>query len=61
MNDAVLVPIYNDTANDKLALNQLKAAFPTREIFGIDCSALICQHGSLHCVTMQYPEGWTEY
>lgn len=60
MNDAVLVPIYNDNANDKLALNQLKAAFPTREIVGIDCSALICQHGSLHCVTMQYPEGWTE-
>ncbi|MDY5813215.1 MAG: agmatine deiminase family protein, partial [Bacteroides sp.] len=28
-----------------------------REIIGIDCRALIKQHGSLHCVTMQYPQG----
>jgi len=27
------------------------------EIVGIDCRALIKQHGSLHCVTMQYPAG----
>ena len=27
------------------------------EIIGIDCRALIKQHGSLHCVTMQYPQG----
>ncbi|NCB25732.1 MAG: hypothetical protein EOM62_09710, partial [Bacteroidia bacterium] len=24
---------------------------------GIDCRPLIKQHGSLHCVTMQFPEG----
>jgi agmatine/peptidylarginine deiminase len=24
---------------------------------GIDCRALICQHGSLHCATMQLPKG----
>ena len=35
----------------------LAEAFPGREIVGIDCTALIKQHGSLHCVTMQYPEG----
>jgi hypothetical protein len=33
---------------------------PTHEIVGIDCRALIKQHGSLHCVTMQYPE-WKKY
>ena len=55
INGAVLVPTYN-TATDKTALNVLKTAFPNREIIGIDCSVLIKQHGSLHCVTMQYPK-----
>jgi agmatine deiminase len=32
-------------------------AFADREIIGIDCSTLILQHGSLHCMTMQIPEG----
>ena len=45
MNDAVLYPTYN------------QQAFPKHEIVGIDCRALIKQHGSLHCVTMQYPQG----
>lgn len=56
INGAVLVPVYNDPA-DKVALRRLATAFPDREIVGIDCRALIGQHGSLHCVTMQLPEG----
>lgn len=56
INGAVLVPTYN-TPLDSRALSQLQPAFPGREIIGIDCSALIKQHGSLHCVTMQLPEG----
>ena len=56
MNGAVLVPIYG-TETDSLALAQLKKAFPEREIVSINCSSLIKQHGSLHCITMQYPEG----
>ncbi|NDV77556.1 agmatine deiminase family protein [Dysgonomonas sp. 511] len=56
MNNAVLVPVYNDKDTDDIALGQLRLAFPNREIIGIDCSPLIRQHGSLHCVTMQYPE-----
>ncbi len=55
INDAVLVPLYNQPA-DQVALDQLKKAFPEREIIGIDCTPLIRQHGSLHCITMQYPE-----
>ena len=43
--------------NDKLAKEVLCEAFPTYEVVGIDCRALIKQHGSLHCVTMQYPTG----
>lgn len=56
INGAVLVPTYNDPA-DKLALEVVQKAFPDREIIGIDCSTLIRQHGSLHCVTMQIPRG----
>ena len=54
MNGAVLVPTYG-TDLDATALAQVGKAFPDREIVGVDCQALIRQHGSLHCVTMQYP------
>ena len=56
INDAVLVPFY-DSPKDKQAAEILKLAFPDREIIGIDCRPLIKQHGSLHCVTMQFPIG----
>ena len=55
-NGSVLVPIYGQEANDELAMNTIKSAFPTRKIVGINCNPLIKQHGSLHCVTMQLPE-----
>lgn len=56
INDAVLVPTYRDP-RDAQALAVVAEAFPGRAIMGIDCSALILQHGSLHCVTMQLPKG----
>lgn len=56
VNGAVLFPVYNcDT--DKAAIEAMKSAMPNHQIVPIDCSALIRQHGSLHCVTMQFPEG----
>ena len=55
INGAVLFPIYN-CETDNAAIEAIKIAFPDREIIPIDCSVLIRQHGSLHCVTMQYPE-----
>lgn len=57
LNEAVLYPTYNQPDNDRRAAEVLQQAFPDYEIVGIDCRALICQHGSLHCVTMQYPIG----
>lgn len=57
MNNAVLYPTYNQPQNDAEAAQVLAKAFPGYEIVGIDCRALIKQHGSLHCVTMQYPAG----
>jgi agmatine/peptidylarginine deiminase len=56
MNGAVLMPTYGQPGNDRRAMEVLGQAFPDREIVGIDCRALIRQHGSLHCVTMQFPE-----
>ena len=57
LNEAVLYPTYNQPDNDRRAAEVLQQAFPDYEIVGIDCRTLICQHGSLHCVTMQYPIG----
>lgn len=56
LNGAVLAPIYNDP-HDALALTLIGKAYPGRKVIGIDCSSLILQHGSLHCVTMQLPKG----
>jgi len=53
INKAVLVPQYNDK-NDLEAIKIFKKLFPKREVLGVDCSSLIKQHGSLHCITMQY-------
>ena len=39
------------------AARVLAEAFPGREIVPVDCRALVKQHGSLHCATMQYPAG----
>ena len=57
MNDTILFPTYQQPHNDARAAEVLQQAFPGFEIVGIDCRALIKQHGSLHCVTMQFPEG----
>ena len=54
INGAVLVPTYNQPDLDAEALRTIGEAFPDREIVGIDCRAVIKQHGSLHCCTMQY-------
>ena len=54
VNGAVLVPTYAQPDLDAEALRIIGEAFTDREIVGIDCRAVIRQHGSLHCCTMQY-------
>ena len=54
INGAVLVPTYNQPDLDAEAMRMVGEAYPEREIVGIDCRAVIRQHGSLHCCTMQY-------
>lgn len=56
INNAVLVPTYRDPV-DNGALAMIALAYPDREIIGVDCLPLLEQHGSLHCITMQLPQG----
>ena len=53
----MLVPTYGDDQRDAAAMETIGSALPGREVVGVDCRALIQQHGSLHCVTMQLPRG----
>ena len=55
VNDLVLAPVYQTRADD-IALRRLDDAFPRHRIEPVDCRALITQNGSLHCVTMNYPD-----
>jgi len=56
INSAVLVPTYDDAA-DAETLRRLRPCFPDRDVVGVPCMPLIRQNGSLHCITMQLPEG----
>jgi len=53
INGAVLIPTYG-VKEDEKALSIFKEIFKNRDIIGIDCQTLIKQHGSLHCVTMNF-------
>jgi agmatine/peptidylarginine deiminase len=54
VNGAVLLPVYG-VHSDGVAMRVVGDCFPGREVVPVDCRALIRQHGSLHCVTMQLP------
>lgn len=56
INGAVLLPVYG-VPQDEEAIGIVSRIFSDREIIPINCRALVKQHGSLHCVTMQIPEG----
>lgn len=56
VNGAVLVPTYGDPA-DVPAARVIAAAHPGRETIAVPCRPVIWQNGSLHCLTMQLPEG----
>ncbi|MBU6199140.1 MAG: agmatine deiminase family protein [Xanthomonadaceae bacterium] len=56
VNGAVLLPAYGDPA-DAEAARAIAAAHPGRAVIAVPCRSLIWQNGSLHCLTMQLPEG----
>lgn len=55
INGAVIMPTYAQQDNDEAARETIREAFPDRKIIGIDARVIIRQHGSIHCITMQYP------
>nr|WP_277016259.1 agmatine deiminase family protein [Prevotella corporis] len=57
LNGAVIVPTYNQSSKDEQAMRVIGEAFSGYDIIGIDASTVVRQHGSLHCLTMQFPEG----
>ncbi|MEQ3636652.1 agmatine deiminase family protein [Alcanivorax sp.] len=55
-NEKILLPVYGCNT-DQQALNALQSVAGSRRVEAINCRVLIEQHGSLHCVTMQLPQG----
>lgn len=56
----LFMPQYGDNEKDELACNIVKIAFPDKIVVPVECTALLYQHGSLHCATMQLPESIIE-
>ena len=56
INDAVLFPVYGVNQDDE-AIKIISEVFPDREIITVNALPLIKQHGSIHCVSMQFPKG----
>ena len=57
LNEAVLVPSYNQPIKDRLAAETIGNIYKEREIVSVPSTALIRQHGSIHCSAMQFPAG----
>jgi agmatine/peptidylarginine deiminase len=51
-NQVVFAPVYG-LAEDAAAVAVLREAFPKYKVIEVRCEALLEQHGSLHCATMQ--------
>ena len=56
LNKAILLPVFG-VDQDAEAFEVMKKLFPTRQIIAINSLPLIKQHGSIHCITMQFPYG----
>ncbi len=55
INDALLVPTFNDPA-DTPALAKLQKHLPGKKVIGIDCTELIWGLGAIHCLSQQQPK-----
>jgi agmatine deiminase len=55
INDAILVPTFNDKKNDARALGIYKELLPHHEVIGLRCDQIIWGLGAIHCLTQQIP------
>ena len=59
LNGGILLPGTGaGSEKDEIARKRLQEVFPDGEVVLVDCKALLSGHGSLHCVTMQFPKGY---
>ncbi len=56
LNDAVLVPSFAD-AQDADAIEAIQPLFPDRLAVPVPSRTFVEQGGSIHCLTMQFPQG----
>ena len=56
LNDVVIVPVYK-VSQDKTAIKIIETLFPGRHIVPVYSVPLIRQHGAVHCISMQFPDG----
>ncbi len=54
VNGALIYPTYK-SPHDEEALAFFKHTFPKREVLGVDCTLVIEEGGSLHCMSKQEP------
>ncbi len=54
VNGAVILPQYGDE-NDALAVRQVQAMFPEREVVGVMSREVVYAGGNIHCITQQQP------
>lgn len=59
-NGGVIVPQYEDK-NDSLALEQLRAVFPDKEVVGVKSREIVYGGGNIHCITQQQPIARRKY
>ncbi len=55
-NDAIILPIFNDSLYDNLALEKIQKAFPNRKIETIYTKDLLLGGGNIHCMTLGQPK-----
>ncbi len=55
VNGAIIFPQYRDEY-DALAMEQVQAMFPDREIVGVDTVEVAFGGGNIHCITQQLPK-----
>jgi agmatine deiminase len=57
INEAVIVPVFDQLESDAYALSLLGKLFPKREIVPIDCRVSVFEGGAIHCLSQQQPYG----
>ncbi len=56
LNEAILVPTFDQPDHDQTALGIVSECFPSRETIGLDARDLVFEGGAIHCISQQVPQ-----